>query len=68
MMTILALDKTIAEARLLTDEDIVASFQGALAYEPGCPLAGVQALHKAREQYEKTIKSHLVMGGGYGHF
>jgi nitrogen fixation NifU-like protein len=54
MMTQLALGKTVAEAKQLTDEEIVAAFQGALVQQTGCPLAGVQALHKALEQYEKN--------------
>jgi nitrogen fixation NifU-like protein len=54
MMTQLALGKTVAEAQQLTDQDIVAAFQGELVQQSGCPLAGVQALHKALEQYEKN--------------
>ncbi len=52
MMTQLALGKTVEEAKELTDEDIVAAFQGELVQQTGCPLAGVQALHKALEQYQ----------------
>ncbi len=51
MMTQLALGKTVEEAQQLTDQDVVAAFQGALAQQSGCPLAGVQALHKALEQW-----------------
>jgi len=54
MMTQLALGKTVEEAKELTDEDIVAAFQGELIQQTGCPLAGVQALHKALEQCEKN--------------
>ena len=54
MMTQLALGKTVTEAKQLTDEDIVAAFQGELIHQPGCPLAGVQALQRALEQYEKN--------------
>jgi nitrogen fixation protein NifU and related proteins len=54
MMTQLALGKTVAEAKQLTDQDIVAAFKGELVQQSGCPLAGVQALHKALEQYKKN--------------
>jgi nitrogen fixation NifU-like protein len=54
MMTQLALGKTVEEAKQLKDDDIVAAFQGELAPQAGCPLAGVQALHRALEQYEKN--------------
>ena len=47
----MALGKTVAEAKQLQDEDIVAAFQGELVQQTGCPLAGVHALHKALEQY-----------------
>ena len=53
MMTQLALGKTVEEAKRLKDEDIVAAFQGELVRQTGCPLAGVQALHKALAQYEQ---------------
>jgi NifU-like protein involved in Fe-S cluster formation len=48
----MALGKTVAEAKQLQDEDIVTALQGELVQQPGCPLAGVNALHKAREQYQ----------------
>jgi nitrogen fixation NifU-like protein len=54
MMTQLALGKTVEEAQQLKGEDIVAAFQGELLQQAGCPLAGVQALHQALEQYEKN--------------
>ena len=54
MMTQLALGKTVEEAQQLKDGDIVAAFQGELVQQAGCPLAGVQALHRALEQYEKN--------------
>jgi nitrogen fixation NifU-like protein len=54
MMTQLALGKTIEEAKHLTDQDVVAAFQEELVRQSGCPLAGVQALHRALEQYEKN--------------
>ena len=55
MLTTLALGRTIVEAQqLLNNDDIVKAFHGALEKQAECPLAGMQALHQALEQYEKS--------------
>ena len=55
MMTTLALGRTIAEAQQLTDHDIVTAFHGEFEKQGECPLAGIQALHQALEQYKKKL-------------
>ena len=56
MMTVLALGKTVHEAKQLQDENILSSFHGALDHKRGCPLSGVEALHTAIEAYEAKSK------------
>lgn len=59
----MALGKTVAEAKQLQDEDIVAALQGELVRQTGCPLAGVNALHKALEQYRDNHEETQYRGG-----
>lgn len=53
VLTELALGKTIAEAQQLSNTDIEAAFEGAIALQGHCPLAGIRALQMAIENYEK---------------
>ena len=53
MLTELALGKTIAEAKAISNDDIVAAFEGGIELQTGCPLAGIRALQMAIEDYEK---------------
>lgn len=52
MMTVLALGKTIDDAKKLKDNEILGFFNGALDHKRGCPLSGTQALRAAIEDYE----------------
>ncbi|MBU1056485.1 MAG: iron-sulfur cluster assembly scaffold protein [Proteobacteria bacterium] len=54
MMTTLVIDKTIEEAKKLTEEDILAPFEGLLGKEQGCPLSSIKILQAALEEYEKN--------------
>lgn len=54
MMTTLATDKTIEEAKKLNEEDIIASFEGTLVKQQDCPLSSIKMLRAALEEYEKT--------------
>ncbi len=53
MLTELALGKTVAEAKLLTNNDIEAAFEGCIELQGKCPLAGIKALQIAIEDFEK---------------
>ncbi|MBN2108546.1 MAG: iron-sulfur cluster assembly scaffold protein [Deltaproteobacteria bacterium] len=53
MLTELALGKTIAEAKQLSNADIEAAFADAIVLQGSCPLAGIKALQMAIADYEK---------------
>ena len=53
MMTTLVIDKTIEEAKKLTEEDILAPFEGLLGKQHDCTLASINVLRAALEDYEK---------------
>ncbi len=42
MLTELALGKTVAEAKLLSNADIEKAFEGGIELQTGCPLGGHQ--------------------------
>lgn len=52
MATELALGKTLAEAKALTDDDVVNALRGLPANKRHCSLLGIRALHAAVEDYE----------------
>lgn len=54
MMTVLAMGKTLGEARQLTDDDIVAALRGVSRENGECSLSGIAALRAAIEDYEKA--------------
>lgn len=58
MMTTLAIDKTIEEAKTLTEEDILAPFEGLLGKQHDCPLSSIKVLRAALEEYEKTGRKY----------
>ncbi len=52
MLTVLADGKTIEEAKLITDDDVVAALRGIPENKKHCSLLGVQALKAAISSYE----------------
>lgn len=52
MLTELALGKTVAEAKLLTNSAIEQAFEGAIELQGNCPLAGIKALQLAIKDFE----------------
>jgi len=52
MATELALGKTLAEAKSLTDDDVVNALRGLPANKRHCSLLGIRAIHAAIEDYE----------------
>ncbi len=54
MMTTLATDKSIEEAKKITEEDIMAPFEGILGKQQDCPLSSIKMLRAALEEYEKN--------------
>jgi nitrogen fixation NifU-like protein len=53
MATVLTLDKTLAEAKLLTDDDVILALGGIPENKRHCSLMGVNALLAAIYDYEK---------------
>jgi nitrogen fixation NifU-like protein len=53
MCTLMAMDKTIEEAKQLTDDDIIAALEGIPAHKEHCSLMGVNALQEAIRDYEQ---------------
>jgi nitrogen fixation NifU-like protein len=53
MCTLMAMGKTIEEAKKLTDDDIIAALEGIPAHKEHCSLMGVNALQEAIRDYEK---------------
>lgn len=53
MMTVLARGKTIAEAKGLTDDDVIEALGGLPEQKKHCSLLGVKALHEAIRDYEQ---------------
>jgi nitrogen fixation NifU-like protein len=53
MCTLMAMGKTIEEAKQLTDDDIIAALEGIPAHKEHCSLMGVNALQEAIRDYEQ---------------
>jgi nitrogen fixation NifU-like protein len=53
MCTLMAMGKTIEEAKQLTDDDIIAALEGIPAHKEHCSLMGVNALQEAICDYEQ---------------
>jgi nitrogen fixation NifU-like protein len=53
MCTLMAMGKTIAEAKQLTDDDVIAELEGIPAHKEHCSLMGVNALQEALRDYEQ---------------
>ncbi|MCP4715231.1 MAG: iron-sulfur cluster assembly scaffold protein [Deltaproteobacteria bacterium] len=53
MMTELALGKTIAEAKQMSDDDVITALGGIPERKKHCSLMGVGALHAAIKNYEE---------------
>jgi nitrogen fixation NifU-like protein len=53
MTTVLAKGKSIAEAKGLTDDDVVEALQGIPDHKKHCSLMGIGALHVAIKDYEE---------------
>ena len=53
MMTVLAMGKTIAEAKKLTDDDVIEALGGVPERKKHCSLLGMGALHNAIKDYEQ---------------
>jgi len=53
MLTVLACGKTIEEARLITDDDVVNALDGIPANKKHCSLLGVRALQAAINAFER---------------
>ncbi len=53
MLTVLAEGRTIEEARLITDDDVVEALGGIPAKKRHCSLLGVQALQAVIDDWEK---------------
>ena len=58
MCTVLAIGKTIQEAKQLTDDDIIIALEGIPQLDKNCSLSGVAALHAAINNYEQKKKGH----------
>lgn len=53
MLTVLAMGKTIEEAKRLTDDDVIEALGGIPERKKHCSLLGVGALHRAIKDYEQ---------------
>jgi nitrogen fixation NifU-like protein len=53
MMTVLAMGKTIEEAKQLTDDEVIEALGGLPEQKKHCSLLGVGALHRAIRNYEQ---------------
>ena len=53
MTTVLAMGKTIEEAKRITDDNVVAALQGVSRKDGDCSLSGVTALREAIRDYER---------------
>ena len=56
MCTVLAIGKTIQEAKQLTDDDIIIALEGIPQLDKNCSLSGVAALCAAINNYEEKDK------------
>jgi nitrogen fixation NifU-like protein len=54
MTTVLAMGKTIEEAKRITDDNVVAALHGVSRKDGNCSLSGVTALRAAIKHYEQT--------------
>jgi len=54
MMTVLAMGKSIEEAKRITDDDVVAALRGVTRKNGECSLSGITALRAAIKDYEGT--------------
>jgi nitrogen fixation NifU-like protein len=57
MMTQLIRSKTVAEAKEITEKEILTAVEGLPGDESHCAELAVKTLHKTLRKYEKTIKS-----------
>ena len=64
MASVLALGKTITEAKQLTDDDVVLALDGIPENKRHCSLMGINALLAAIADYEKKRKSGNPDEGG----
>jgi nitrogen fixation NifU-like protein len=55
MMTVLVKGKTIEEAKMITDDEVVEALGGIPEKKKHCSLLGVTALHNAILDYEKSL-------------
>jgi len=53
MCTVMAAGKTVAEAKLLTDDDVIAALEGIPEHKQHCSLLGVNALQEAIRDFER---------------
>ena len=53
MCTVMAMGKTIEEAKQLTDDDVIAALEGIPEQKQHCSLLGVNALQEAIRDYER---------------
>jgi len=58
MCTVIAIGKTIQEAKQLNDDDIIIALEGIPQLDKNCSLSGVAALHAAINNYEQKKKGH----------
>ncbi|MBL8968067.1 MAG: iron-sulfur cluster assembly scaffold protein [Spirochaetaceae bacterium] len=61
MLTVLADGKTIEEAKLITDDDVVTALGGIPANKRHCSLLGVRALQAAIEAYERGASGSAAL-------
>ncbi len=61
MVTELVKGKTIEEALKITKDDLVGELDGLPPVKIHCSVLGVEALHKAIEDYQKNPKSKVQM-------
>ncbi len=54
MASVLALGKTIEEAKLLTDDDVILALDGIPENKRHCSLMGINALLEAIKDYERN--------------
>lgn len=53
MVTELARGRTLEEAEAMTDDDVVAAFEGIPEHKKHCSLLGIHALHAAIDDYRR---------------
>jgi nitrogen fixation NifU-like protein len=58
MCTVLAIGRTIQEAKQLTDDDIIIALEGIPQLDKNCSLSGVAALQEAIKDYESKCSTN----------